>query len=279
MKKSRKKRLSSGGFTLIEILVATAILAIIFSIIFGTFFYTINNAEEQQERAAIYHRASFILNNISQNVSSAYVPFGGNYRGDENEKSVFLGSDVSLEDSDMDSLSTFTTNPRFGTRGIVEGTAYVSYEVASGGGIGEADWLRDDNNPLLLKCALEHLQLKSEDEDAERVQWTQNIRSLNIEYFDGSDWIQEWSYEDQGALPNAVKAELELADSNGESYAFSTIAHVHVNTLLEEPAEETEEAEETGEIEEPQEGEELDAALAGPDEPFEAPDDDEPFDF
>ncbi len=287
MKASVNKRAACEGFTLIEILVAITILAMIFSIIFGTFFYTVRNAEEQEERAAIYHRANFILSNISRNVSSAYVPFAGSYSPEDDDQSVFLGTDTLIENSDADSLSAFTTNPRFGTRAMPGETARVSYEVVRAQDLEDAELFGDENNPFVLKCTVEPLLLKSEDEEA-TPQWSLNIRSLNLEYSDGADWLQEWKYEDQGVLPDAVRVALELADSNGDTYTFSTIAHVEVNTLLEQPmeppaqepeeTEETEETKETEQVEEAPEGEASGDAPAESDEPIEFPKSDESSD-
>ncbi len=225
-----------AGFTLIEILVTVAILAVIFSIIFGTFFYTVNNAETQEERAAIYHRASFILNNISQNLASACVPFAGNYSEENNDRKIFVGTKNSTGDTPADSLSLFTTNPRFASPSMAGEIAYVSYEVTSTPS-GEPGSFEDKNNPLTLKCTVEPLFLKSTDEAGGGAQWEQNIRSLSIEYFDGSNWVTEWSYTDEKALPAAARATLELADSDGNTYSFSTTACVQVDTTIEEQLE------------------------------------------
>ena len=235
MKEHEQMRFRRSGFTLIEVLVAVTILAIIFTIVFGTFFYTVNNAEEQEERAALYHRASYILNDISQTVSSAFVPFGGEYPPDEeDEKPVFLGEMNPVVEQEISSLSVFTTNRFYSARGDIQDIAYVSYEVAESGDIDYIGWVEDENNPLVLKCKVETLFLNPESEDEEKPLWALNISSLDIEYFDGSDWLSTWDYEEKKALPVAVKVNLELADSNALPHSFSTIAFVHVNTLLEE---------------------------------------------
>lgn len=247
---------SRAGFTLIELLVAATILTMIFTIVFGTFFYTIENAEEQQARAALYHRASFILNNISQGVSSACVPFAGLYFDENSDKSVFSGTGDPLGDFEADALSAFTTNPRFGDRKMEGDIAYVTYEVTQAGDVDAVGWFYDENNPLALKCTVEPLLLDSERAGGTEPQWTLNIRSLNFEYFDGDGWLEEWNYEDQGMLPDAVRIELELADSGGGSHLFSTTAFVQVNGLLEEPLETGAEEEEEREEQQPEETEE-----------------------
>ncbi len=243
MKTAPEIRPRHGGFTLIEVLVATAIVAMLFTIVFGTFFYTINNAEAREEQAALYHRANFIVNNISQCVSCAHIPFGGDYSDEEEEKPLFFGSNTSLDDSEGISLSMFTSNPRFGGQRTGGGIAYVTYGVARAGDVDAAEWLRDENNPLILRCDVEPLLAGPAEEDEEQPQWELNIRSLNIEYFDEVDWLSEWSYEEQGALPDAVRIELELAGSNGDTYSFSSMVYVQVNTVLEKPPDITEDEE------------------------------------
>ena len=72
--------------------------------------------------------------------------------------------------------------------------------------------------------------LDSESDDKVESLWMLNVRSLKIEYYDGSSWVSEWDYEESGMLPEAVRVELELADSSATTYSFSTMAHIHVNT-------------------------------------------------
>ncbi len=271
----RAPGLHRGGFTLIEVLVATAILAIILGIVFGTFFYTVNNAEEREEHASLCQRASFILNNIGQTVASACVPFAGRYPDMQEEKSVLRGTDAVDDGFDADSLSTFTTNPRFGARARPGEIALVSYETEPHKDFEGPELPLDKNNPLLLKCTVQPLLTKSDDEQA-GPQWVLGIRSLNIDYFDGSEWLAEWRYENQGTLPKAVKIELTLGDSNENTFTFSTMARVHVNALLEEtaaPAPQGQEQDEPEEKLEELEEEDFRPPDAVGDEPFQPAED------
>ena len=167
-------------------------------------------------------------------------------------------------------MSAFTTNPRFGDRKMEGDIAYVTYEVTQADDVDAVGRFYDENNPLALKCTVEPLLLDSEGAGGTEPQWTLNIHSLNFQYFDGGDWVEEWNYEDQGMLPDAVRIELELADSGGGSHLFSTTAFVQVNALLEEPLEAgTKEGEGEGkkQPEETHEGEETQAPAPTPQEP------------
>ena len=258
-----------AGFTILEILVAVAIFAMISTIVFGTFFYTIDNAERQEERAALYHRAGFILSALSRSVSSAYVPYAGAYVDEGSERSVFLGETDTLAEMPVGSLSMFTTDPRTGGGAPGAKIAYVSYAVVPADEIDAIGWIEDKDNPLTLSCTAEPLLLDPVAEGESDPQWTLNVRALKLEYFDGSGWLDNWDYEDQGVLPDAVRLELELADSSGETHSFSTLAYIHVNTLLEEPREVPEEEEEEAEEEEEEVEEETPEEAPEPGEPAE----------
>lgn len=246
MKLFFKKVMVSNGFTLIEILVAVTILTMIFAIIFGTFFYMIQNTESQEERAQIYQRASFILNNISQNVACAYIPFLGKPvseesntseitdTSEEDEQPVFLGASSEDETEAVDSLTLFTTNPRFAAPTLAGETASVTYSIAEEDDDTNASAsVKDKNNPVILSCTVTPVITGTAAEEGSS-QWNMNIKSLTLEYFDGSEWMSEWSYEEQNALPAAVKVALEIADSEGNPHTFSTIASIPVNTPLHE---------------------------------------------
>ncbi len=237
MRESSKADTHCSGFTILEVLVAVTILAMMSMIIFGALFYTASSVEQLEERAALYHRAGFILVDISRSVTSAYAPYAGTYIDAAGSgRDIFLATGDPFGDGQAGYLSTFTTNPRLAAGAPGTGIAYVSYELIEATEFNDAPgWIEDENNPLVLHCDVEPLLSAPGGGDGHFTSWALNVRSLNFEYFDGAAWMKEWSYEDQEAFPAAVKVELELGDSSGESHAYSTIAYVRANAPLEEP--------------------------------------------
>lgn len=274
MREFAKADTRRSGFTILEVLVAVTIFAMMSTIVFGTLFYTANSVEQLEERAALYHRAGFILNDISRSVTSAYAPYAGTYIDEWGGRDIFLAGGDPFGDGRAGSLSTFTTNPRLAAGAPGAGIAYVSYELIEATEIEDAPgWIADENNPLVLLCDVEPLLSAPGVEDGYFISWALNVSSLNLEYFDGTEWTKEWSYEDQEAFPSAVKVELELTDSSGEIHAYSTIAFVRANAPLEEPPEEAldveveEEGEETDEDEGTGEDEGTDEGVPPPPPP------------
>jgi hypothetical protein len=230
--------------------VAVTLLVMISTIVFGTFFYTVNNAEQLEQWATLNHGASFILDAISRSVSAAYVPYAGAYFDEDADRSVFIGAGNPLSDEEADYLGAFTKNPRFG--GDMPGgeIAYVTYKVSEASEIDDAPgWIEDENNPLVLMCIVEPLLAVPDTDDEEAFRfWMLNISSLNFNYFDGDGWLEEWDFETQGVLPGAVKIELGLGDSEGERHSYTTIARIRVNTLLDEPPEPAADVDDDGDL-------------------------------
>ena len=254
----RPALMNSGisGFTILEVLVAVTILAMMATIVFSVFFYTITNAEQLEERAALRHRAGFILGDISRTVSSAYAPYGGAYVGEEDGRPIFLGMGDPFGEDSAGSLGVFTTNPRLAAGTQSAGIAFVSYELIESVDVEQAPgWIAEENNPLVLLCAVEPILAIGDGEAGSFTSWALNVHSLNLEYFDGLEWAPEWNYEEREGYPDAVKIDLELRDSNDEGLTYSTVAYVHANTPLEEPLEDALAGEEPEEEEE-EEGEE-----------------------
>jgi prepilin-type N-terminal cleavage/methylation domain-containing protein len=256
MNESAPKYSSQSGFTILEVLVAVTVLAMMTTIVFSVFFYTITNAEQLEERAALRHRAGFILGDISRTVSSAYAPYAGMDIGEGDGRPAFLGASAPFEEGRAGSLGVFTTNPRLAAGTPGGDIAYVSYQLTESADVEDAPgWVAEEDNPLVLLCAVEPLLAIDDGEDGRFTTWALNVHSLNLEYFDGDEWLTEWDSESQEGYPSAVKIDLELRDSNDESLMYSTVAYVHANTPLDEPSDERlDEEEEEAEDEEGEEG-------------------------
>jgi hypothetical protein len=54
-----------------------------------------------------------------------------------------------------------------------------------------------------------------------------NITSLNITFYDGLTWVDNWSFKEKNILPPAVKISLNLEHQDCRKYEFSTIANVY----------------------------------------------------
>ena len=179
------------GFTLLEILIAITIMALILIIIYGSYTGSVQIITENGDDFEIYHIARFFLNTISEELSCAYdggssVPFKGETKGLE-----------------------FTSTNKSG---------YMDYPPESG------DFYR-------LKYSLGNTSstqgnyIMYRDEDGQSDVIGEDIRDINFEYYDGKTWEEKWDSVESKKLPTAVRITLNM-DKKGVTVTFNTVVSI-----------------------------------------------------
>ena len=199
--KQRKRPDGESAFTLIEVMTAVTILAIMATIAFTIVFGAVKRSRHIDQRIELTTEAASIVSLMQDDIRGAFVR--------EGNVPFFQGSDNFHEEDPADSLSLLTTavlpvNPELPAGGIGE----VEYSVTEG-----------ESGKLLL---LRREQIPSEapfEEGGPSVEITDRIRSLNIEYSDGEDWFDTWDPEsaaehEANKLPRQVQVELILEDGD-----------------------------------------------------------------
>ncbi|MBI3098388.1 MAG: prepilin-type N-terminal cleavage/methylation domain-containing protein [Planctomycetes bacterium] len=179
-----------AGFTLLEVLLATAILAMILGVLYSVLITTLRSGRMVEEELATANLGPTVMNLIAQDLRSVYLPDrGGKW---------FQGRDSGFASSELDRIdfvaSIDGTDPEttlqypYSELGYQmlpndeEAGLYILYRRRSPG---------FDDEPL-KGGSLEELYDRAV--------------SLNFEYTDGKEWVREWkSWEKQGTLPRAVK--------------------------------------------------------------------------
>ena len=63
-----------NGYTLLEVLVSIAIFAAIVSVIYPSYFGTLNNIEYTESEAEIYQMARIAMERVTKDIGSVYIP-------------------------------------------------------------------------------------------------------------------------------------------------------------------------------------------------------------
>lgn len=94
------------GFTLLEVLIAIFLFAVILSILYPSYTGTFRNIETAQSQSEIYHMARVALQRITEDLQSAYLPEhpGASQPGEESPRRGFLGQDATLDGRAADGL-------------------------------------------------------------------------------------------------------------------------------------------------------------------------------
>ncbi|MGD9158759.1 MAG: type II secretion system protein [Desulfobacteraceae bacterium] len=96
------------GFTLLEIIVALAIFAVIFSLIFRAYTGTYRNIDIAETQAEIYEMARTTLIRIVEDLESTYIPKDSNDPQENENKESFVGQKDFIEDRRADRLRFFS---------------------------------------------------------------------------------------------------------------------------------------------------------------------------
>jgi general secretion pathway protein J len=182
------------GFTLVEVLVAVTVTAILLTTVFGIF-TSVSRAKERVEgNGAGYHQARVLFDRIGRELRSAYlVRTNPNTRfegGKDDEQHLFL------------ELTTTTFTPYGGNRG---GIARVRYELAP-----------DDEAPAAKEPPWVLLRKEGNLFDPERFdqrpgyRLATGIREMQIRYQNESgEWFEEWP-RSNNRLPQMVELTLTV---------------------------------------------------------------------
>jgi len=181
------------AFTLIEILVAMAIMVIVIGSTLAIFRTSATSWRKGERRAQRYQQARFILEMMSREISSAFPTFSaGPYCLGTTEKFYFISA---LADAPAS---------------LVE----LGY------------WLDEDVQEL-MRSYESSPDYDFSTFDIEEV-LSENVSALSFEYSDGDAWQETWDSRPQGAqagvLPKALRVGFEIQDEKGTATeSFSTV--------------------------------------------------------
>jgi len=212
-----KSEIRNGkGFTLIEVLLSMAILVVLMSVVYGSFSTAGRNVEQAESARDETDLARTLLAKLSDDLTNAY--FNPNMRQVSQNTSASVNltilygkKDESGEGEDKvrrDSLSLTTlTNwrkPDSKETELVE-VGYFFKEKPDGSGYSlyrrEKRELSADAPPL---------------EGGVEYEITDRIEGLQLRYYNGTTWADEWDTRTRGGLPKTV--ELALTFDTGKVY-------------------------------------------------------------
>jgi type II secretion system protein J len=211
-----------NGFTLLEILIALALIATILSMVYGSYFATSRSAQVCQARIAMCHEGRTTLDQIARQIRCAYAGIAKDADLDqsgthkkrivrEHGMNYFTGS---RNASNGEILRFVTTN----------GFAQEKEKPAKG--LFEVTYRFDKREGTLF---LSPRRFIGTTKKAPKRDWkpiAKNIEHLDLEFFDGKQWLRRWDFEDEKKLPSAVRMDIGCRDEDNRRYDYGTVAHV-----------------------------------------------------
>jgi len=208
------------GFTLIEILIAVAIIVAIVSMVYGSYFATSKSAQIYQARIALSGQIRDALSQIAQQIRCAYAgssqPQGAPPTQDEklvaeNKISYFNGNP---DNPNGEVLYLITTSKILGSKLAREGLFEVTYKF-------------DNSTATILRSQRKFVDtLKN---TVRKKNWQpviSNVSRLELIFFDGHQWLSKWDFDKMGKLPNAVKISIACKNEHNQQHHYETAAYI-----------------------------------------------------
>jgi prepilin-type N-terminal cleavage/methylation domain-containing protein len=208
---------ASAGFTLIEMMLAVAVLAVILVMLASSFHAVATSKVQAEDHVALDAAARAIASEMSREVRGAVQTAGIPSRV------LLMGEVHGNSGQALDSISVSTLNP--GHRRMLEDFGAedtVTYTVTANPR--HAGWFL-----LLRRQVSSLLGIGTGTKASEPAVLAANLLSLRIRYFDGNIWSESWNSETLPPgrqLPSEVAIELTMAARTGPPLSLSTIVSV-----------------------------------------------------
>jgi general secretion pathway protein J len=227
----------STGFTLIEILVALAIVSAIMTMVYGSYAATTRSLDLYNSRMACSERASLMLRLMSRQLRCAYLPspqaarpqppqtqpiaFGDPPTGNTpNVPPVAFRAD-SHEASGVILCFPTTGGPRRGPDRPA-GLSRVAYRYDPQGGT------------LSIHCEPCTQRAVDLPDPGQWRPMLTGVTNVDLQFHDGRRWRPEWNSGERNTLPRAVKIALTIVDKSGRVRAFATTAPIGLRNAPQE---------------------------------------------
>ena len=186
------------AFTLLELLVAMVLMVVAASCLY-TALYT--GFRAYRSASSAIEPTSLAINAIEllKRDLSGVLPPGGTLAG------AFTGTDsAGLKGVDTDSVAFYTTHIYADDEQLAGGLGKIELVL-------EEDVDNDDGTYQLVRCVTMNLLPLKDVEPDEQI-LCRNVVSLNLRYYDGDGWIDDWdSTADANSLPLAVEIDIQIA--------------------------------------------------------------------
>ena len=220
-------RSNKYGFTLVELLVAVALIASILCMVYGSYFATSRSAQTCKAMIEASQQGRKTLEQMARQIRCSYAGTVANYTEAEPiepgskqtlQKGMILEENICYFNGNSlaprgEVLHFVTTNRSIGEKQPVDGLFDITYKF-------------DKRASLLLLSQGEFTGTvqKSGERDWQTV--AEGIKSLELTFFDGEKWLRSWDFKDKKILPSAVRIEIRCEDEDHLQHDYTTIVYV-----------------------------------------------------
>ncbi|PKL15449.1 MAG: hypothetical protein CVV49_21240 [Spirochaetae bacterium HGW-Spirochaetae-5] len=205
---------NNEGFTLIEMLVASAVSSVILVMVYTAYSSIIKSVNQGKTAAQYFEKVNFVLRKIDSDILNAYW--------NEKAKNIHFISEMQSNSSSLNFVTgefksgrmILNINDSFPSTDIHEVGYYLKIDNKTGKyNLIRRSEIHYDENPL--EGGIEEIILN-------------NVESIRFEFKYQNDWIDTWDSRDKKRLPSGIKTSLTVIDpyDNKDFYEFFTLCNM-----------------------------------------------------
>ncbi len=198
-------RLPATAFTLVEMLVALALVSTITMIVYGSYAAASRCLDRYGSRMASSERASLVLRLMARQIRCAYAPTAPSASAQPASPTPPPAA-TTLFRADGTTLSFITT----GGPDRSAACSRVQYRYDSFGGT------------LSIGCQPYVYGAETQSNSGYEEPVLRNVRRMDLQFYDGRQWRPTWEGTDSAGLPRAVKIVLTLIDEKNRLHEYGT---------------------------------------------------------
>lgn len=201
---------SSKGFTLLEVLLAIVIGAMVLTVLYASFFQIIKAKDSAESALELYHETTIVFSKMTEDLQAAY-PRGTVYSDSTSAGSLpyFIGN----KEGGQSTLSFTSLSREPNTNSRDSDQAEISYYLEP---IPKGDlfFLMRRENPSI-----------GNDSGGTQYPISESVVEFNVAYVFGGEeeLLGEWDSTQTGSLPRAVEIKLTMRSPVGEDVTFSSL--------------------------------------------------------
>ena len=206
----------NAGFTLIEIMVATALASIILIMAYASYRSIFDSIKRSTGRSEFYENVNLALMKIDQDISNAYYTRA-------NKNITFICEN----DRGNSRLDFVTVNHN---DFLMTGKMNTPARMSDVRGVGY--FLREAKNTVDLFHLIKREKVNYWDEDplgggTEHL-LLPNVVSLKFEFHKGNDWADDWDSRQNNMFPRAVKTTLVVKNYQAQEEKFEFVTLINI---------------------------------------------------
>lgn len=218
----RRRRGDEAGFTLVEIMLAVAILTSMITLVWASFSLTAKSKQKAEAISVRYHQLRLAMHRMAREISMAFLS-KNEITGTLRPRTMFVGK----RNSQVDEL-TFSSFAHMRLRADAKESdqTLITYFAAPDPG--------DRSKTNLMRRATRRLGVEKPGEEGPAYVMMEDIVALHFEFFDATanEWRERWNTTSADGQPDRMPAKirilLTMRDEKGEEVTFRTATRTHL---------------------------------------------------